>query len=111
MSPHASFIIACIFVILAAIIFIGYVFGYRQQKRFAGLAESWPVVECRVVERLYLSADPMTYRYMVEYRFDGNVHKSIAKNFYRKDNTNKYVGDIIHIRVNPENPAICTLYS
>jgi hypothetical protein len=100
-------------------IFIGFVLfvcivlvsGSWQQNKLARRAEHWPIVDAIVVERLFLSADPTTYRYKVRYDFNGAEYISEAENFFDKSNTDKYVGDTILIRVDPSNPASCVLYS
>lgn len=47
----------------------------------------------------------------MKYVFQGAEYTSVAENFFQKQNTNKYVGDVVMIKVNPENPAISVLYS
>ncbi|RWM69797.1 MULTISPECIES: DUF3592 domain-containing protein [Mesorhizobium] len=100
-------------VFLAAVVFIAGVFvlGSLQERKFARRAEHWPVIESTAVERLFLSADPTTYRIRVKYVFQGAEYTSVAENFFQKQSTNKYVGDVVMIKVNPENPAISVLYS
>lgn len=47
----------------------------------------------------------------MKYVFQGAEYTSVAENFFQKQSTNKYVGDVVMIKVNPENPAISVLYS
>jgi hypothetical protein len=92
-----------------------FVFGFLlaawQERKLARGAEYWPVVNSIVVERLFLSADPTSYRYKVMYKFNGIEHISVAKNFFGKSDTNKYVGDNVSIKVDPKNPSSSVLFS
>ena len=94
-----------------AIFFFLFIIGSRQEKVLVERAKSWPTVESVVVERLFLSADPTTYRYRVKYVFKNIEYISVAQNFYHKSNENKYVGDVIKIKIDPDNPEMSVLYS
>lgn len=97
---HAGFIFVFVCFIIAVIVFL---LATIQESRLAAKATAWPVVESRVVDRLTAAPDPVAYNIRVSYLFDGKKYGSVARNFYRKETTNKHVGDTVLIKVNPRN--------
>ncbi|WP_432612756.1 DUF3592 domain-containing protein [Mesorhizobium mediterraneum] len=104
-------IILVLFLSSRAIAVFIFVLATIQENRFAAKAISWLVVESRVVDRLTAAPDPVTYDIRVSYLFDGKKYNSVARNFYRKETTNKHVGDTVLIKVNPRKPDECVLFS
>ncbi|TIX93938.1 MAG: hypothetical protein E5V24_11380 [Mesorhizobium sp.] len=105
---HAGFIFVFVCFI---IVFVFIVLATIQENRFAAKATAWPVLEARVEDRLTAAVDPVTYNIRVSYLFDGKKYDSVAKNFYRKETTNKHAGDTVFIKVNPIKPDECVLFS
>ncbi|MER9865839.1 hypothetical protein NKJ35_01345 [Mesorhizobium sp. M0136] len=107
-SYHAGFIFVFVGFIITVIVFV---LATIQENRLAAKATAWPVVESRVVDRLTAAPDPVAYNIRVSYLFHGKKYDSVARNFYRKETTNKHVGDTVLIKVNPRKPDECVLFS
>ncbi|MER8505679.1 hypothetical protein NKH91_06045 [Mesorhizobium sp. M0894] len=105
---HAGFIFVFVVFIIAVVVFA---LATIQEYRFEAKAIAWPVIESRVVDRLTAAPDPVTYNLRVSYLFDGKKYDSVARNFYRKETTNKHAGDTVLIKVNPRKPDECVLFS
>ncbi|MCP9229209.1 hypothetical protein NMG46_02945 [Mesorhizobium sp. LMG 17147] len=105
---QAGFIFVFLCFIIAVIVFV---LATIQESRLAARATAWPVVESRVVDRLTAAPDPVAYNIRVGYLFDGKKYDPVARNFYRKETTNKHIGDAVLIKVNPRKPDECVLFS
>jgi hypothetical protein len=95
----------------AALWALGLALAFWQTRKFARQADSCPVLNATVIDRLFQSSDPTTYRVVVAYVFEGISYEREAKNFFRNRTTNKYKGDTVCIKVNPESPEQCALFS
>lgn len=111
MAPKVPLWFEIVFFGFLLFFFFGFILATWQQRKFAREAEYWPVVKSVIVERICVSNDPTTYNFKVRYDFNGVEYLSVSRNFFEMSTTDKYVGDVVSIKVNPENPASSVLFS
>jgi hypothetical protein len=100
-----------VFAIFTATILALMVLGSVQSSRKRKVAVGWLTLDAVVIKAIHRRNEESDYDIVVEYDYNGTMYATQAERFYEVGTRHMAFGEAVKIKVNPERPEQCVLFS